>query len=227
MELKDKVVLITGSSQGIGKETALLFAKEGAKVAITYNSNKRRGDETLEECRRLSECFLVKLNVAEESSIKECVENVIDRFGTIDVLINNAGVLYDKDFVEQSGKEIESMIDTNVKGLIKMTKAILPYFQGNNEGTVINIASIAGKNVYDGLTTYCATKFAVRGFTQALALELPEEIKIYAVNPGLTATNMTNYHGVNPKKVAEVIVNTAKGKYKVQRGRDVDVPNYL
>ncbi len=223
MELKDKVVLITGSSQGIGRETALLFAKQGANVVVTYNKNKKGGEEVFKECKKLKDAFLVSLDVTDDESIKNCVEKTIDKFGAVDVLINNAGVLFNKDFAEQSRNEIDLQIDTNVKGLIKMTKNVLPYMQGQNSGIIINVASAAGKNAYAGLSTYCATKFAVRGFTQALSKELPSGIKIYSVNPGLTATRMTNFQGVNPKKVAEVILKTATEEIKADSLGDVDV----
>jgi len=227
MELKDKVVLVTGSSQGIGKETVVGFAEEGAKVVVTYNSSKKKGDEVLKECKKLTDSILLHLNVTDENSIKECVEKTIDKFGAIDILVNNAGVLSDKEIVEQSSMEIDSQIDTNLKGLIKMSKIVLPYMQGQNEGIIINIASVAGKEVYEGLTTYCATKFAVRGFTKALALELPEGIKTYSVNPGMTATQMTKFRGISAKKVAGVIINTAKEKLGKKSGDDVDVLDYV
>ncbi len=227
MELKNKVVLITGSSQGIGKETSIAFAKEGANVVITYNSSKEKAEENFKECNKIKECFLTHLDVTNDESIKKCVESIIDKFGAIDILINNAGVLSSKDFVEQSINEIESQIDTNITGLIKITKAVLPLLQGQNEGMIINIASICSKEVYEGLTTYCATKFAVRGFTQALALELPKNIKIYAVNPGLTSTQMTNFQGVDSSKVAGIILNVAKEKYNVSSGEDINVLDYL
>ncbi|MBI4116150.1 SDR family oxidoreductase [Candidatus Pacearchaeota archaeon] len=227
MDLKDKVVLITGSSQGIGKETALLFAKQGANVVVTYNKNKKGGEDVFKECKKIKGALLANLDVTNDESIKNCVEKTIDKFGAIDTLVNNAGVLFNKDFVEQNANEIELQIDTNVKGLIKMTKAVLPYMQGQNSGIIINIASAAGKNAYAGLSAYCATKFAVRGFTQALAKELPKGIKIYSVNPGLTATKMTNFQGVNPKKVAEVILKAAEEKINVESGGDVDVWKYV
>src|SRR3989344_8557573 len=83
MDLKDKVVLVTGSSQGIGAETALLFAKEGANVVVTYNSNRKKAENIFKECKKCKDAFLVKLNVDDEKSIKECVEKVVDKFGTI------------------------------------------------------------------------------------------------------------------------------------------------
>lgn len=222
MDLKDKVVLITGSSIGIGKETALAFAKEGAKVVITYNSNKKKGEEVFKECNKIKESFFTKLDVMSEDSIKKVVESVVDKFGTIDILVNNAGVLTQKSLLEQRNDEIDSQIDTNLKGLIKMTKAVLPFMQGQNEGIIINISSIAGKTGYKDFTTYCATKFGVRGFTQALADEVPSGIKVYNINPGPTATQMMNFHGTPPEKIAELIIKTTKGEIDVNSGGDVD-----
>lgn len=227
MQLKEKVVLITGSSQGIGKAAAIAFAKEGANVVVTYNSNKKKGEEVFKECNKIKEAFLVKLDVTDSDSIKDCVEKTIDKFGAIDILVNNAGVLSMKEILKQGEKEIDSQVDVDLRGLIKMTKAVLPFLKGQGKGLIINIASAAGKKVYENLSVYCAMKFGVRGFTQALALELPEEIKVFAVNPGMTATQMTNFEGTKPEKVAEVIINTAKEKYKIKSGGDVDVWKYV
>lgn len=227
MEIKDKVVLITGSSIGIGEETALAFAKEGAHTVITYNSNKQKGEEVFKACNKIKESFFIQLDIRSESSIKKVVESVIDKFGAIDILINNAGVLTVKSLVEQRSDEIDSQIDTNLKGLIKMTKAVLPFMQGQNEGIIINIASDAGKTGYGDFTIYCATKFGVRGFTQALADELPRGIKVYNINPSLTATQMTNFSGIPAKKVAEIIVRAAKEKIKADESRDIDVGENL
>ena len=229
MKLKDKVVLVTGSSQGIGKETALLFAKEGAHVVVTYHFNEKKGEQVFKECNKLKKSLLVRLDVTDEKSIKKCVEEIIDKFGAIDILVNNSGVLVWKNILEQSNKEIDFQIDTNLKGLIKMTKAVLPFMKGQNSGTIINIASIAGKraNISQEYAPYCATKFGVRGFTQALSNELPSGIKIFSVNPSMTATQMTNFKGTPPKKVAEIIVKTATEEIKADSNLDVDVENYL
>ncbi|MFW6376252.1 MAG: SDR family NAD(P)-dependent oxidoreductase, partial [Thermoplasmatota archaeon] len=97
----------------------------------------------------------------------------------------------------------------------------------NDRGMIINIASDLGKNGIGGYGVYSATKFGVRGFTQALADELPRGITTYVVNPSMTATNMTNYSGKDPKKVAEVIVNTAKEQYKKRSGDDIDVTKHI
>jgi len=218
--LKNNVVLITGSSAGIGRETAIAFAKEGCRLVITYNKEKDEAITTAKKCELLGspDTLVVNLNVMDDKSVREAVRSVISKFGTIDILVNNAGVIAWKPFREQIKDEIESQLRTNLEGLIKMTKECLPHIKD----AIINLASGAGIDAYETLTVYCATKFGVRGFTQALALE-EKNLHIYAVNPGMTATRMTNFQGMPPERVAEVVVNAAKGKYKVKSGGDVNV----
>ncbi len=223
MELKNKVVLITGSSIGIGRYTAYEFAKEGSKVVITYYKDKEETLKTYNTCLELGmpEGLVLYLNLMDNGSIVKCVNEVLDRFGYIDILINNAGVLAWKPLREQSFEEIEAQIRVNLEGLIKMTKVALPHIRE----MIINIGSGAGKTGFPELTTYCATKFGVRGFTQSLAQE-ETDIKVYTVNPGMTATRMTGYKGVSPSIAAKVILNTAKGIYRKPSGSDIDVWEY-
>ncbi len=220
VDLKNKVVLISGSSIGIGKATAFEFAKEGSKVVITYNKDKEEAEQTRLKCTTLgaSDTLLLHLDLTDNQSIIYTVEKTVQKFGQIDILINNAGVLAWKPLREQSFEEIEAQVRVNLEGLIKITKQSLPYLTD----CIINISSGAGKSPFPELTTYCATKYGVRGFTQSLALE-EEHLRIYSVNPGMTATRMTNYMGVPPEKVAKVILNTAKGLYNIPSGGDVDV----
>ena len=203
MELKNKVVFITGSSIGIGKETALAFAKEGSKIIITHNTNKEEAEKTLKECKKLTECSLFHLDVTKTDSIKKVVKNTIDKFGSIDILINNAGVIVWKNFIEQSEDEIESQININLIGLMNVTKIVIQYME--KEGMIINISSAAGKVGYAEIVPYCASKFGVRGFTKALALELPENIKTYIVNPDITATQITKYTGLHRPNIYDII----------------------
>ena len=221
--LKNKVVLITGSSHGIGKETALLFSRERAHVVVTYFKDKKAAEKVLKECKELGspDPLLVKLNVKDTGSIKDAVKEIVGKYKKIDILINNAGVISWEHLKDQKYDDIEDQVRTNLEGVIKVTRAVLPHITE----TIINIASGAGKNGYEGLTTYSATKFGVRGFTQALAKEL-EHLKIYAVNPGMTATRMTNFRGTPPVRVAAIILNTALGKYPVESGDDLDSWDY-
>ena len=232
MNLKDRIVLITGSSQGIGRETALEFAKQGSKVVITYNVNKKQAHEVFKECNKLNEAFLVHLDVTDTNSVKNCIEDTIDKFGAIDILINNAGFAVWKKFIEQSEEEIDNQIDINIRGLIKTTKQVLPYLKSQGEGMVINIGSGAGKEGIGGLSVYSSTKFAVRGLTQALSDEIMESgeksnIRFYIVNPGMTSTKMTDFSGISPKKVSDVIINTAKENFDKSSGEDIDVWDFV
>lgn len=223
MEIKDKVVLVTGSSIGIGREAVLEFAKEGAKVVVTYNKHKKEAEQTFKECKKLTDCLLIKLNVTNLESIKKCVEETIDKFGAIDILVNNAGVVVVKRFVETRIDDLKFQIDVNLLGLMNMTKIVLPYML-IEEGTVINISSTYGKEGADECVAYCASKFGVRGFTQAIAKEYPKNnIRFYCINPDLTATAMTGFEGVNPKEVAKIIVRTAREDLGKKSGDDVDV----
>lgn len=218
--MENKVVVVTGSSSGIGKETAILFAKERANLVVTYNTDEKEGKKVFDECKKLGspDPLLLHLDVTDNESIKRAVEKVVDKYGRIDILINNAGVITWKKLEKQNFGEIEDQIRTNLEGLIKITREALPYIKD----TIINIASGAGITAYKDMSAYSATKFGVRGFTQSLAQEL-SDINVYSVNPGMTATRMTNYRGDPPEKVAEVVVNTAKGKYDVQPGVDINV----
>jgi len=218
--LKRKVVLITGSSIGIGREDAFAFAKEGCKVIVTYFKDGKEARAVQKKCLGLGagDVFVVKLNVMDDESIKETVRAIVAKFGSIDILVNNAGVIVWKPLIEQTNIEIENQIRTNLEGLIKMTRECLPHVRK----TIINIASGAGIDAYADLSVYCATKFGVRGFTQAIAIENPK-LKIFAVNPTTTATRMTNFQGMAASKVAEVVVNAAKGRYNIPSGGDVNV----
>jgi len=220
LDLRNKVVLVTGSSIGIGRETAFKFAKEGCRIIVTYHKDKKEGEETAKKCADLgaADVILLQLNVMDNVSIKNFVKKAIEKFDRIDILVNNAGIVVWKSLEEQSLGDIENEVRTNLEGLIKMTRECLPYIKE----TIINISSGAGKSAFAGLSTYCATKFGVRGFTQAIAQEL-KGIKVFSVNPGSTATRMTNFQGTKPEKVAEVILRAAKGEIKADSNRDVDV----
>ena len=151
-------------------------------------------------------------------SIRNAFKKVRKKYGGVDFLINNAGTGVFLPFKDQTIKDIERQIRTNLEGLIKITGTFLPIIRKG----IVNIASAAGKTAYAEMSTYCGTKFGVRGFTQALSQELPR-LKIFCVNPDLTATRLTDYEGRPPSEVAEVIFRAVSGKMKLGRGGDVDV----
>ncbi len=222
--LKGKTVMVTGASTGIGREDAYGFAAEGCRLAITYHTHKTEAEEVASKCRELGapECIAVRLDITDEKSIIRALREVTFAFNEISILVNNAGVIVWKHLGEQSSRDIEVQVRTNLEGMIKLTMLSLPYVKE----MVINIASAAGLDGYEYLTTYCATKWGVRGFTKALAQEFPGR-KVYAVNPGIIATQMNDFQGMPPERVAEVIVNLAKGMYNVQSGDDINIWDYV
>lgn len=227
MNIKNKVVLVTGSSSGIGKETAVAFAKKGSKVILTYNKTRKGGEEALKECKKYSDTLLVQLDVTYDKSINNLVKKAIDHFKKIDLLVNNSGIVVIKDFEKQTFQDIENQININLIGAMKITHAFLPHLKKQKEAVIINIASAYSKTVDTEVSIYCASKFGLRGFTQALALELPNNVRTYVVNPSLTATRMTNFEGVSPEKVADIIIKTAEETLNKKSGDDIDIKNYV
>lgn len=219
-----RVAVVTGSSLGIGRETALLFAKGGASVVVTYYKDAKEAEGVAMECKRegAAEVLVARLDVTDDKSIADCVAQVVERFGHIDVLVNNAGTVVWNELAEQTPADIELQVRVNLEGLIKVTKQCLPHVKG----AIVNVASLAAHQGMPTLTTYCATKFGVRGFTEALAHELPD-VAVYSVSPGMTATRLTDYRGVPPGDVAQIIVATAEGKYETPSGGDVNVMEHI
>ncbi|MCR4306568.1 MAG: SDR family oxidoreductase [Candidatus Yonathbacteria bacterium] len=218
--MKRQIVLITGSSSGIGRETAYRFAREGARVVLTYYRGKTRGEAAERRCRKLgaADTLLLHLDVTNNESVAEAVVLVKRKYGPVDFLINNAGTGKFIPFQKQTVKDIERQIRTNLEGLIKVTRAFLPQVKKG----IINVASAAGKEPYEEMSVYCGSKFGVRGFTQTLALEHPR-LQVCCVNPDQVATRLSGYQGRPPEDVAEVIFRVASGRISCKHGRDVDV----
>ncbi|HEX7534786.1 MAG TPA: SDR family oxidoreductase [Syntrophales bacterium] len=227
MNLEGKTILVTGSSSGIGRETALQLARERCTVILTYCKGEAPGKEVLKECLKHGDAALYRLDVRDGGSIRRLVKSVTDRFSSLDILINVAGVLTEKPLMEQSAKDTANQVGVNLLGLINVTRSFLPLLQRQKEAVIINIASGLAKEVLPKLTVYCATKWGVRGFTQAISQELPDKVRVYCVNPGLTATRMTDYQGADPADVAKIIVRTAAEKLRKKSGDDVDVWRYV
>lgn len=190
----NKIILITGATAGIGRAVAELYAKNGWNLILTG----RRGERLKEVKQTLSSKYSVDvLTLTFDVRQKEAVQNAIDglpeNWKKIDVLLNNAGLA--KGFSDiQDGKieDWETMIDTNIKGLLYVSKAIMPLMIDRKQGHIVNIGSIAGKEVYAKGNVYCSTKHAVEGITKALRLDLlPHKIKVSAVCPGAVDTEFS------------------------------------
>ena len=227
MKLQGKTALVTGASSGIGRETAILLAQAGCRVALTYHKGARAGAAVHRKCARFSEAHLFPLDVRDDSSVRRVLQGVVRRFGGLDILINNAGVLVEKPFVKQSRRDRQHQVGVNVLGLMEVTRSFLPFLLRQGKGVIINVASGLSKEVYPDLSVYCATKFAVRGFTQALARELPKGVRVFCLNPGLTATRLSGYRGEDPARVAGIIVRAAEESLGRKSGDDIDVWEYL
>jgi NAD(P)-dependent dehydrogenase (short-subunit alcohol dehydrogenase family) len=216
MNLENTNILITGSSKGIGEAFAYAFAKEKAKIVVTYNSDKDGADKVAKKCRELGapDVLVVQLNTTDDESINKAVEIVIEKFGHIDFLINNAGVIGWEKFEHETFDEIEKQIRTNLEGTIKMTSAALPQIKSG----IVNVASRAGHLPYSGRSVYCATKFGVIGFTKSLALEYPD-LKIFSISPGATKTEMWDFQsGSDPADVADLLIKAIKGEVPLKDG---------
>ena len=220
----DKVVFITGSASGIGEQTAYRFARAGAKLALTYHSDQQAGEKVSQECQRLgaTDILLVKLELTSGESIQDAVRQVVEKYGKIDTLINNAGIISHNMLTDKTFDEISQELEANLIGPIKLTKQCLPHITES----IINIGSTLGLTGKKTLSVYSASKFGVRGFTKALAKELPD-LRIFMINPSLTATKMGNTRGIAPEKVAEIVYKAATGEIALRSGGDLNVFDYL
>jgi len=207
MRLKDKVALVTGGAAGIGKATAERFAEEGARVVIC-DVSEQVGQEVAKTLG--PEASFYKVNVADRQAVQAWVDDVAARYGRIDVLVNNAGVLRDGTLVRvQEGKLVKQMpeadfdlvIGINLKGVFNCTQAVAPYMIRQGSGVILNATSIVGLDGNFGQTNYVASKAGVIGMTKVWARELGRyNIRVNAVAPGFTATEMVK---AMPDKVLE------------------------
>lgn len=180
-----KTILITGASSGIGKAAAIKFQANGWNVVATM-----RNPSAGEDLARLENTLVTRLDVTDDASISEAVSQGINRFGGIDVLLNNAGYGAYGVLEAFDMERVRRQFDTNVLGLIAVTKAVLPFMRAVRSGTVINISSIGGQMTFPLGSLYHATKFAVEGFSESLLFELETiGLRVKIVEPGMTATN--------------------------------------
>ena len=196
-KLTDKVVLITGASSGFGADAARQFAQEGC-IVVLASRRMERLNELAEQIRAEGgQAFAVGLDVSEQSQIDETIQTVLDKFGRIDILFNNAG--YGRlDWLETltPAADIDSQINVNLRGLIQVTRAVLPSMLARRAGSIINMSSVAGLIAAPMYSIYAASKYGVRGFTDALRRELsPFGIQVSGIYPGPAATEFGQHPG--------------------------------
>lgn len=189
----EKVALITGSTRGIGKQIAITLAKEGYNIVLNYRTENEELETAKKEIENLKvKCLAVKGNVANFEDCEDMVKKIIEEFGQIDVLVNNAGITKDMLLMRMKKEDFEQVVDVNLVGTFNMTKNVVNYMLKARTGRIINISSVVGISGNAGQANYAASKAGIIGFTKSLAKELASRnILVNAVAPGFIQTNMT------------------------------------
>ena len=230
----NKTVLITGATSGIGLACARKFAENGDRVILTGRNEQRLSEIGKELAAKGTEVLTLAFDVRDREAAKKCLSELPKEWQEIDVLVNNAGLALGLEpEYEGSLDEWETMIDTNIKGLLTMTRLVVPGMVERNSGQIINVGSVAGDTVYAGGNVYCATKAAVKALTDGLRIDVANTaIRVTNLKPGLVETNFSNirfrgdseraanvYKGVKPltgDDIADVAIYAANAPKHVQ-----------
>lgn len=190
---ENKTVFVTGGSRGIGKEVALKFAENGYNVVINYVSSKTDVEALRSEFEDKGvKTLIMQADVTDKTAIEELVKKAIEKFGAIDVLVNNAGITRDNLLMRMSEEEFDKVIEINLKGTYIVTKAVTKYMMKKRKGSIINLSSVVGVAGNAGQCNYAASKAGIIGFTKSIAKELASRnIRSNAVAPGFIETDMT------------------------------------
>ena len=242
--LKNKIVLITGASSGFGYQTAVEFAKNGSKLIIAARRlQKLKELVSMLKKKYNTEVHTIALDVRKKADVNKAIKALPAKWKNIDILVNNAGLSRGLDKLhEGSLKDWDEMIDTNVKGLLYVSRAVIPLMVKNNRGHVINIGSIAGHEVYPKGNVYCATKHAVNALTNGMRLDLVDtNIRVTTIDPGLAETEFSIvrfrgnvnkaksvYSGIDPltpANIADAVIYAASRPENVVIAEMIVVPN--
>ena len=212
---KSKVALVTGSSTGIGYETCLALARRGFITCATMRDKKKSGDlERIAKNENL-QIKVFNMDVDKDGSVHDAIGKIMTEFGKIDILVNNAGYGLFGAFEDFSMDEIKNQFETNVFGVIRLIREVLPTMRQQKSGIIVNISSISGLAGFPTQSAYCSTKFAVEGLTEALSFELePFGIKLILIEPGV----------INTEFAKDLVVPS--NKYGINKSRDLVNPPY-
>ena len=230
--------IVTGSTRGIGKETALLLLQKGLNVIISSRS-QQSVDKVIQEIHdkfpsKIENVLGLKCDVSQYSDVKSLVDVSVKTFGRIDVLVNNAGIVYFKSIMNTTEEEWNKTIDTNLKGVFLFTKEVLPYMIENKSGVIVNVSSGAGKSGFLNLSAYCASKFGVIGFTESIAKEVANNnVKVMTICPGGVDTkmiddivdngyNLSNRNLMKPEHVAKKIYDIISNQKDYYNGQSIE-----
>ncbi len=194
MSIKEKTVIITGASSGIGEATAMKLAREGANVVLTARSEDKLKDlRSKIEKENGGRAIVVPADVTKKEDLKKVVDETKKEFKTVDALVNNAGLMPLSYVKNLHTDEWDKMVDVNIKGVLNGVAAVLPTMMEQKSGNIINISSSAGRKIYPGGAVYCATKSAVRMFSEGLRQELAPNfnINVTSIEPGFVDTSLT------------------------------------
>ena len=191
--LQGKSAIVTGGSRGIGRAIVELLAGEGADVTFFYQSNAEAAQAVVAAARGAGHTVTAEqVDVRDAEACAAAVERVVERTGTEDILINNAGTIRDNPLAGFSDADVKDVLDTNVTGVFNVTRAVAPFMISKRRGRIVNLSSVSGEKGGRGQTNYAASKGAINAFTRALAVELaPRKITVNAVAPGVIETEMS------------------------------------
>ena len=203
--MSEKLALVTGGSRGIGKACALALAKEGYDVVINYAGNEEAANKTVNEIKELGvESEAYKFDISDNIATTETINKIIEKYGRIDVLVNNAGITGDGLFMRMSKDNWDAVINTNLTGAYNVTQPVIKVMMKQRSGSIVNMASIVGVYGNAGQANYAAAKAGLIGFTKSLAKELASRnIRVNAVAPGFIQTDMTK--DLDSEKITEHI----------------------
>jgi len=228
MNLTNKTIIVTGSGRGIGKYIAKRLAAEGANIVVTARTQEDIEKVTFKINSKGGSAISIRGDVARQNDVRNIITKAINKFGKVDILINNAGVGLRKSLLDTEEEEFNEVMDVNVKGVFLFMKNIIPEMEKSG-GLIINISSGAGKTGIPTLSVYCASKFAVIGLTEAVAGEVSGNIKIVALCPGSVDEGMFKrlFPGeeadLKPEEVAEKVADICIHPEKYRSGESVDI----
>ncbi|HGL5368797.1 TPA: 3-oxoacyl-[acyl-carrier-protein] reductase [Staphylococcus aureus] len=216
-----KSALVTGASRGIGRSIALQLAEEGYNVAVNYAGSKEKAEAVVEEIKAKGvDSFAIQANVADADEVKAMIQEVVSQFGSLDVLVNNAGITRDNLLMRMKEQEWDDVIDTNLKGVFNCIQKATPQMLRQRSGAIINLSSVVGAVGNPGQANYVATKAGVIGLTKSAARELASRgITVNAVAPGFIVSDMTD--ALSDELKEQMLTQIPLARF----GQDTDIAN--
>ncbi|CAA3843447.1 TPA: 3-oxoacyl-[acyl-carrier-protein] reductase [Staphylococcus aureus] len=216
-----KSALVTGASRGIGRSIALQLAEEGYNVAVNYAGSKEKAEAVVEEIKAKGvDSFAIQANVADADEVKAMIKEVVSQFGSLDVLVNNAGITRDNLLMRIKEQEWDDVIDTNLKGVFNCIQKATPQMLRQRSGAIINLSSVVGAVGNPGQANYVATKAGVIGLTKSAARELASRgITVNAVAPGFIVSDMTD--ALSDELKEQMLTQIPLARF----GQDTDIAN--